>query len=694
MENKYLWKIKDSYLLILIAFWGVVSHSFLITPFLFFIVLAPKFIKRRLDFSIRWTEWVHFLFLLSLVLMGGLFYLNKQKTNFFEDLGGWLPLFASLYIIEYYWSSGKDYVWKRKGNKKVKVKKPEYLQKRKDFFNFSFPSKFNTGPVIYPKALFLLMMMISILSSLNEKIDKTPTGIATGIAVILCFFVLLLNIKEVFVKKTKKEISVFVIMIAVVSGLFFLSYTVILDSVQNYQRKHSWSSGAATWFNPEFNRSSIGEEGSYTSSKDVLLRIIWKEEPGSLLPASYYDMTMDGKDWQTNLGGNNVLVNDAGSRTIPVPNTLPLVFSKLKNEEYWTKQLIQKKSSLSFQELKVEKTKDDRNAIIIGTPLKYRNGRTYLPVPYNTHTLLGAEEADMSISSGGNILYSGFSGEINLQALYSANPEIPLHSPSDMNLTVPKNLDLVLKKVIEEADLKQSDPPSVNVIKLKMWYRKHFSYTLDLDENGKPRTIENFLMQSRRGHCEFFATTSALVLRELGIPTKYVLGFSVKESHPSEEEGMYWVRARDKHAWTLYWDGKAWRSVDMTVPMGEAADGFDLFSSITDSISTIQYKISKIDISTFVNNSENTNKLFIALFVIIGAVLFLSRKKWKKSQLDEKELQNIHKKEKAFLKEMTVYLEKYPKKENEPWGVWAERTKDDGLNKIVNTFYSERYKKD
>lgn len=694
MENKYLWDIKDYQLLVLITLWGVLSHSIFISVILFFIIISPKFIKRRLDFSIKWTEWVHLLFLLFFGLMGGLFYLNKQKTNFFDDVGTWLPLLGSLYILEYYWSSGKEYIWKRKDKKNTIVKKPEYTLKRIENINHMYPSYFNTGAVIYPKAIFLIMMIISIISAMNVNVERNTEGMIKSILLMLVLFLFTLNINKVLVKKTKKEILSFFIILLCISGIFAVSYTVVSESLQNYQRKHSWSSSAATWFNPEFNHSSIGEGGSYTSSKDLLLRVIWKEKPGSLLPASYYDMTMDGKDWQTNLGGNNILANDAGSRTIPNPNTLPLIFNKLKNEDYWKEQLLQKTTNLSLNEFKPSVTKDDRNAIIIGTPLKYRNGRTYLPIPYNTHTLLGGEESEMSMSSGGNLLYSGFAGEINLQALYSSSPEIPLHVPSDMNLTIPKNLDPVLKEVVKEVGLNPTDPVAVNVIKLQLWYRKNFTYTLNLMEKGKPRTIEDFLLKSRRGHCEFFATTSALLLREIGIPTKYVLGFSVKESHPSEEDGMYWVRGRDKHAWTLYWDGTSWRSIDMTVPMNVKEDGFDLITDLSDSISTIQYKISKIDISTIMNDKETTTKLFISLVVIIIAVGFLSRKKWKRVKEEKIKDLNLHYKEEEFREKMKLYTEKYPKKENEPWGLWAEKTNDKQIKSIVSTFYDDRYKKD
>ena len=76
--------------------------------------------------------------------------------------------------------------------------------------------------------------------------------------------------------------------------------------------------------------------------------------------------------------------------------------------------------------------------------------------------------------------------------------------------------------------------------------------------------ISRFLTKTRKGHCEYFATATVLMLRKLNIPARYAVGFYVHESGG----GGYVVRMSDAHAWTLVWDERAqtWRDFDTTPP--------------------------------------------------------------------------------------------------------------------------------
>ncbi|WP_035608847.1 transglutaminase-like domain-containing protein [Haloferula sp. BvORR071] len=75
-----------------------------------------------------------------------------------------------------------------------------------------------------------------------------------------------------------------------------------------------------------------------------------------------------------------------------------------------------------------------------------------------------------------------------------------------------------------------------------------------------------FLEHARAGHCEFFATAAALLLREAGVPTRYVSGFVVIEKSP--KSGEWLVRGTHAHAWCRAWDeaNQRWLDVDVTPP--------------------------------------------------------------------------------------------------------------------------------
>ena len=76
-----------------------------------------------------------------------------------------------------------------------------------------------------------------------------------------------------------------------------------------------------------------------------------------------------------------------------------------------------------------------------------------------------------------------------------------------------------------------------------------FRYTLDL--NAKPQAgvdpIEQFLETDRRGHCQYFASALAMMLRSQSIPCRVVVGYRTEEYNTI---GQYYVaRQQHAHAW-------------------------------------------------------------------------------------------------------------------------------------------------
>jgi len=89
-----------------------------------------------------------------------------------------------------------------------------------------------------------------------------------------------------------------------------------------------------------------------------------------------------------------------------------------------------------------------------------------------------------------------------------------------------------------------------------------FRYSLYQPHSIVSSPVEDFLLHRKAGHCEFFATTTVLLLREMGVPARYATGYAVQEY--DQMLGMFVVRQRHAHAWALaYLDG-SWRAVDTT----------------------------------------------------------------------------------------------------------------------------------
>jgi protein-glutamine gamma-glutamyltransferase len=119
--------------------------------------------------------------------------------------------------------------------------------------------------------------------------------------------------------------------------------------------------------------------------------------------------------------------------------------------------------------------------------------------------------------------------------------------------------------------------PFDKAITLESYLRRTYAYTLTL--TGKPGDdpLPHFLFETRAGHCEYFASAMAVMLRTLGIPTREVNGFLPGEYN--DLGGDYIVRASDAHSWVeVYFPGNGWITFDPTPP--GPAMGSGLFSRL------------------------------------------------------------------------------------------------------------------
>jgi hypothetical protein len=98
---------------------------------------------------------------------------------------------------------------------------------------------------------------------------------------------------------------------------------------------------------------------------------------------------------------------------------------------------------------------------------------------------------------------------------------------------------------------------------LERFLQSNFAYTLDLGDHIPADPVPYFLFERKRGHCEYFASSMAVMLRTLGIPSRIVNGFRGGEFN--DLTGSYIVRARDAHSWVeAYFPGHGWVQFDPT----------------------------------------------------------------------------------------------------------------------------------
>ena len=137
----------------------------------------------------------------------------------------------------------------------------------------------------------------------------------------------------------------------------------------------------------------------------------------------------------------------------------------------------------------------------------------------------------------------------------------PVYPVNESNLyrylSLPNQLDVRIVQLAQEVvgDSKTSWEKAHN---LEQHLREHYAYTLDtvIESQGKT-PLSEFLFETRYGHCEFFASAMALMLRTQGIPSRVVNGYAATDQNPLT--GFIEVRGTDAHAWTeAYHEGFGW----------------------------------------------------------------------------------------------------------------------------------------
>ena len=117
------------------------------------------------------------------------------------------------------------------------------------------------------------------------------------------------------------------------------------------------------------------------------------------------------------------------------------------------------------------------------------------------------------------------------------------------------------------------------------WLRSNKGYSLAV-ERPTGDVADGFVFGMDRGYCTYFATAMAVMLRSLGIPTRFASGYT-----PGERvaEDRLVVRGLDAHAWVdVYFPGVGWVAFDPT-PAGprRAAERRSLESARTAGIGGI-----------------------------------------------------------------------------------------------------------
>ncbi len=206
------------------------------------------------------------------------------------------------------------------------------------------------------------------------------------------------------------------------------------------------------------------------------------------------------------------------------------------------------------------------------------SGRAILSLPAQSARVTGLPPAELKLSSLGSVSVETAPGYLRYRALRDGGP-IRESAPNAADVLIPAREQQALATIAAELGLRGL-PPAEAMDRSAWHFADGFRYATwqsaapRFAAGGSQTPLSRFLLATRAGHCEFFATATVLLARAAGIPARYATGFSVQEASgdtgPGERE--YRVRERHGHAWARVWIDGAWRDVDNTPPQWISAE--------------------------------------------------------------------------------------------------------------------------
>lgn len=211
------------------------------------------------------------------------------------------------------------------------------------------------------------------------------------------------------------------------------------------------------------------------------------------------------------------------------------------------------------------------------------------------------------------------------------NPELPPIPTEDLRLPIAEKE--TIRTVVEEIGFDPGDTLQARLARLRTWFHQKFQYTRNLtirsgfDGRPGPTALTRFVKETRAGHCEYFATAAALILRDTGVPARYSTGFALMEKDP--KRGGFVIRGTHGHAWCRVWDEttRQWIDFDPTPPdwMATATPEFTRMQRFNDALKRIRE-----DFFVWRNRPANRLVVTVAMATIgLALAVFVTRRLWK-----------------------------------------------------------------
>ncbi len=186
-----------------------------------------------------------------------------------------------------------------------------------------------------------------------------------------------------------------------------------------------------------------------------------------------------------------------------------------------------------------------------------------------------------------------------------------------------------LPKRVSELAYSVTKEQATNYDKIKAleeYLAKNYTYTLKpglADENED--FVDHFLFENKKGYCTYFASALAVMTRSLGIPARYVEGYSLPNSRDTGKNA-YVVTNKRAHAWVeVYFEGVGWIIFEATPPYRQTEGAGGLGMSMEEAMryaqagNALDYNFQGLD---GIETAKTYNILVLSLLGLICVIVF------------------------------------------------------------------------
>lgn len=244
-----------------------------------------------------------------------------------------------------------------------------------------------------------------------------------------------------------------------------------------------------------------------------------------------------------------------------------------------------------------------------------------IPLPHGTTRIVDPAATGIARNPYGAISMDAHEGWIDFSVTYD-EPDIAADStPTEDDLRINERYAPDFDRLAQSLALAELEPAAV-VASVRAFFADGFTYSLTQRQRWpRERYLADFLFVSHTGHCEYFATSTVLLLRAAGVPARYAVGYAVDEFSPLE--GQYIARARHAHSWALAWVDGRWEALDTTPAVWAPleSDQASVFEPLFDLWAWLRFRFSRWQSKDVLDEDASANRDLLWLLIPLVGLL-------------------------------------------------------------------------